>query len=81
MIRCPFCNDNYAHRIRRQWYTRWFGVLSSRRRYRCHACRRRFWAHAFLELGVPAPQPRDTFIRAVQSVALDTDQETAEIPG
>jgi len=31
---------------------------------------------------VPTPLLRDTFIRAVQSVALDdNDQETANIPG
>jgi hypothetical protein len=81
MIRCPFCNNDYAYRIHRQWYTRWFGVLSTRRRYQCPSCSRRFWANTFLEVRRPAPPLRKTFIGAVQSVALDTDREPAEISG
>ena len=81
MIRCPFCNHNYGYRIHRQWYTRWFGVFSSRRRYRCLSCRRRFWAKVFLELTMPPPPLPETLLRAIQSVALDTHRNTSEISG
>jgi hypothetical protein len=57
MIRRRSCNHEYAFRIRRQWYTRWFGVFSSRRRYCCNSCRRRFWANAFREISARPQAP------------------------
>jgi hypothetical protein len=39
------------------------------------------WANAWLELTTPPPPLHETFRKAVESVALDTDQETANIPG
>jgi len=80
MIRCPFCKYGNTYRIHRQWYARWFGVLSDRRRYWCSTCERRFWSSASSEISVPPPL-RDTFIRAVPSTPLDTDQKTANTPG